>query len=227
MGMTKAEREQREIQLMHDMRQHEEELRSSSGLLCLAGMDEAGRGPLAGPVTAGAVVLPPEFQIPGINDSKKLSEKKRRHFSELIRAGALAWGLGWASPQEIDQINILNATKLAMGRAIQATNGMLAEKKLPPIQYLLIDAVHLDGLSIPQESIVKGDSRCYSIAAASILAKVARDERMEELDREYPGYGFASNKGYGTAAHYEGLRRQGMTPVHRRTFLKNFREKHM
>ena len=172
-------------------------------------------------------MLPPEFQIPGINDSKKLSEKKRRHFSELIRAGALAWGLGWASPQEIDQINILNATKLAMGRAIKAANGMLAEKKLPPIQYLLIDAVHLDGLSIPQESIVKGDSRCYSIAAASILAKVARDERMEELDSEYPGYGFASNKGYGTAAHYEGLRRQGMTPVHRRSFLKNFREKHM
>lgn len=227
MGMTKAEREQREIQLMNEMRQPEEELRSSSGLLCLAGMDEAGRGPLAGPVTAGAVVLPPEFQIPGINDSKKLSEKKRRHFSELIRAGALAWGLGWASPQEIDQINILNATKLAMGRAIKAANGMLAEKKLPPIQYLLIDAVHLDGLSIPQESIVKGDSRCYSIAAASILAKVARDERMEELDSEYPGYGFASNKGYGTAAHYEGLRRQGMTPVHRRSFLKNFREKHM
>ena len=114
-----------------------------------------------------------------------------------------------------------------MGRAIKAANGMLAEKKLPPIQYLLIDAVHLDGLSIPQESIVKGDSRCYSIAAASILAKVARDERMEELDSEYPGYGFASNKGYGTAAHYEGLRRQGMTPVHRRSFLKNFREKHM
>lgn len=225
MGMTKAERLERDIRLMDEMKEHEEELRSS-GLLLVAGMDEAGRGPLAGPVTAGAVVLPPEFAVPGINDSKKLTPKKRQYFYDIIRDGSLAFGLGWATPAEIDKVNILNATKMAMKRAVAAANEMLKQKNLDSIQVLLIDAVHIDDLDIPQESFIKGDNRCYSIAAASILAKVARDNYMEELDRIYPGYDFASNKGYGTAAHYDGIRNLGITPAHRKSFLKNFQEKH-
>lgn len=215
--MTKQEREEKARARAEALSAPEREMRAS-GIRCIAGIDEVGRGPLAGPVYAACVVLPAEFDGIWIDDSKKLSEKKRRELDLRIRAEALAVGIGTADPGEIDDHNILNATKLAMVRAVR-----LAEASLPQgIELLLIDAVSLPELNIPQRAIVKGDATCLSIAAASIVAKVARDAYMIQMEERYPGYGFASNKGYGTAAHYAGLRAQGLTPIHRRSFLKNF-----
>ena len=221
--MTKAEREQRAIEELKEMRQHEDELRAA-GYQLVAGIDEVGRGPLAGPVYAACVVLPPDFDIPGVNDSKKLSARRREELSEIIKERAIAYGIGIADNREIDEINILEATRNAMKRAIENCGTMLAAGgNADAPDMLLIDAVKLE-TGIPCEAIIKGDEKCLCIAAASIVAKVARDAYMTEMDSIYPGYDFASNKGYGTAKHYEGLRALGKTDIHRLTFLKKFDE---
>ena len=227
--MTKAERQERDIAKLAEMKAHEDELRSQ-GYRYIAGIDEVGRGPLAGPVYAACVILPEDFNVTGINDSKKLSAKKREELSDVIKEKAVAWGIGIADNNEIDEVNILEATKHAMKKAIAATRHMLAERGLLSGEdeehkkdMLLIDAVKLDA-GMQSESIIKGDEKCLCIAAASIVAKVARDAYMTEMDEVYPGYDFAGNKGYGTAKHYEGLRTFGKTPIHRLTFLKKFDE---
>ena len=180
----------------------------------ICGIDEAGRGPLAGPVVAAAVVLPKDCRILYLNDSKKLSEKKRDLLFDQIREKAVAYGIGMAGPGRVDEIKILRATYEAMRQAVEKLG------IVPDI--LLNDAVTIPGLDITQVPIVKGDAKSVSIAAASILAKVTRDRMMAEYDKQYPVYGFAKHKGYGTAAHIEALRRHGPCPIHRMTFLKNF-----
>lgn len=227
--MTNQERLERDIAKLAEMKAHEDELRAQ-GYRYIAGMDEVGRGPLAGPVYAACVILPADFDVTGINDSKKLSAKKREELSDVIKEKAVAWGIGIADNNEIDELNILEATKTAMKRALGAVRDMLAERGLLTQQggtraqdMLLIDAVKLD-VGMPSESIIKGDEKCLCIAAASIVAKVARDAYMTEMDSVYPGYDFAGNKGYGTAKHYEGLRTLGKTPIHRKTFLRKFYE---
>lgn len=182
------------------------------GVVC--GVDEAGRGPLAGPVCAAAVILPPNLEIPGLDDSKKLTDKRRRELFPIIKEQAIAYGIGLASHEEIDQINILQATFLAMQRAIDQLDGKA--------DFALIDGNREKDFGLPVMTVVKGDSRSANIAAASILAKVTRDDILEELAKEYPRYGFEVHKGYGTKAHYEALRTYGASPVHRMTFLKKF-----
>ena len=179
------------------------------GMELIAGVDEVGRGPLAGPVVAAAVILPKACKIPGLNDSKKIPKSKHKEIYEAVLQNAIAIGIGIKDNQVIDQANIYEATKLAMMEAI----GQLE----PQPQHLLIDAMKLD-LPIHQTSIIKGDANSLSIAAASIVAKVTRDQMMEEFDREYPGYDFAQNAGYGTANHLAGLHQLGVTPIHRRSF---------
>ena len=179
------------------------------GIELIAGVDEVGRGPLAGPVVAAAVILPKGSKIPGLNDSKKIPKSKHKEIYEAVLQNAIAIGIGIKDNQVIDQVNIYEATKLAMMEAI-------GQLDLQP-QHLLIDAMKLD-LPISQTSIIKGDANSLSIAAASIVAKVTRDQMMEEFDREYPGYDFAKNAGYGTANHLAGLHQLGVTPIHRRSF---------
>ena len=179
------------------------------GMELIAGVDEVGRGPLAGPVVAAAVILPKACKIPGLNDSKKIPKSKHKEIYEAVLQNAIAIGIGVKDNHVIDQVNIYEATKLAMMEAI----GQLE----PQPQHLLIDAMRLD-LPISQTSIIKGDANSLSIAAASIVAKVTRDQMMEEFDREYPGYDFAQNAGYGTAKHLAGLDKLGVTPIHRRSF---------
>ena len=223
--MTKQERLERDIAKLAEMKKREDELRSE-GYRFVAGLDEVGRGPLAGPVYAACVILPTDFDVPGVNDSKKLSAKRREELSDIIKERALAYGIGIADNKEIDDINILEATKNAMKRALASCRDMLKEKGLlgtPGRDILLVDAVKLDA-GMPVEAIIKGDEKCLCIAAASIVAKVARDAYMTEMDEVYPGYDFAGNKGYGTAKHYEGLRRLGKSPIHRLTFLRKFDE---
>lgn len=186
---------------------------SGKGYQAIAGIDEAGRGPLAGPVVAAAVVLNPEKPILGLNDSKKLSEKVREALYEEILENAISYGIGFATCEEIDEINILQATKRASVRAV----GSL--ERAPDV--LLLDALKLDVIKLPQVSLIKGDQRSVSIAAASIIAKVTRDHYMKRLALKYPEYGFEAHKGYGTVAHYEALRRHGLTPEHRHSFLKS------
>lgn len=182
------------------------------GCAMICGVDEAGRGPLAGPVCAAAVILPPHAEIPGLNDSKKLSDKRRRELFPIIKEQAVAYGIGMASQEEIDEINILQATFLAMERALA---------QLPPgVDMALIDGNREKDFGVPVCTVVKGDSRSASIAAASILAKVTRDDLMLEMAEKYPGYGFEIHKGYGTKAHYCALAELGPCPIHRRTFLK-------
>ena len=192
------------------MRVREQELHRQ-GYVNVAGVDEVGRGPLAGPVVAAAVILPHDFDVLGIDDSKKLSEKRREELSEIITEKAVAWGIGMADHETIDEINILQAAKLAMKRA-------LAE--LEDVDYITFDAMKIEDIDIPQESVIKGDSKILAIAAASIVAKVTRDRMMTEYAKQYPGYGFEKNKGYGTKAHYEGISEHGICPIHRRSFLK-------
>ena len=179
------------------------------GMELIAGVDEVGRGPLAGPVVAAAVILPKGCKISGLNDSKKIPKSKHKEIYEAVLQNAIAIGIGVKDNQVIDQVNIYEATKLAMMEAI----GQLD----PQPQHLLIDAMKLD-LPIPQTSIIKGDANSLSIAAASIVAKVTRDQMMEEFDCEYPGYDFTQNAGYGTANHLAGLHKLGVTPIHRRSF---------
>lgn len=188
----------------------------SQGYSVIAGIDEAGRGPLAGPVVAAACVLDPQVQILGLDDSKKLSAKKRDVLFDEIKQKALCYEICAEDAATIDEINILEATKKAMRRCVQG----LESKGYKP-QVLLIDAVKLEGTDVPViVPIIKGDANSNSIAAASILAKVTRDRMMIEYDDKYPGYGFAAHKGYGTSAHYKGIRELGMCPIHRRSFLK-------
>lgn len=184
------------------------------GIKLICGVDEAGRGPLAGPVCAAAVILPANLEIPGLNDSKKLTDKKRRELFPIIQECAVAYGIAFASEKEIDEINILHATYLAMERAI---NALTVRPDLA-----LIDGNRAKDFGIPVETVVHGDSLSASIAAASILAKVTRDDLMLHLAEQYPQYGFDVHKGYGTKAHYEALRTHGACPIHRMTFLKKF-----
>lgn len=193
---------------LEKMLAYEKEL-YTQGIQLIAGVDEVGRGPLAGPVVAAAVILPKACKIPGLNDSKKIPKSKHKEIYEAVLQNAIAIGIGIKDNQVIDQVNIYEATKLAMREAI----GQLE----PQPQHLLIDAMRLD-LPIPQTSIIKGDANSLSIAAASIVAKVTRDQMMEEFDRKYPGYDFAQNAGYGTAKHLAGLDQLGVTPIHRRSF---------
>lgn len=220
--MTKQEREQVLREKLQTMQVYERDLRAA-GKRCIAGVDEVGRGPLAGPVVAACVVLPEDFDVLGVDDSKKLSEKKREQLYDAILSEALAYGISMQDNASIDEINILEATKEAMRCAIIEAEQRLREKTGCGIDHILIDALTLREIAIPQTGIIKGDSASLSIAAASILAKVTRDRMMVEYDSIYPGYAFAKNKGYGTKAHYEGLQAQGMTPIHRRSFLKNFK----
>ena len=182
------------------------------GIVTICGVDEAGRGPLAGPVCAAAVILPPNLEIPGLTDSKKLSDKRRRELYPVIMEQAVAYGIGLASHEEIDEINILQATFLAMQRAMD-------QLKVRP-DLALIDGNREKDFGIPVKTVVKGDSLSASIAAASVLAKVTRDDIMIAMAQEYPGYGFEIHKGYGTKAHYAALQTLGPSPIHRMTFLK-------
>lgn len=184
------------------------------GITLVCGVDEAGRGPLAGPVCAAAVILPANVDIPGLNDSKKLSDKKRRELFPIIQEKAVAYGIGFADEKEIDEINILQATFLAMERAI-------AQLSVQP-EHILIDGNRNKDFGIPSSTVVHGDSLSASIAAASVLAKVTRDDVMLEMAKQYPDYGFEIHKGYGTRAHYDALRNSGPCEIHRMTFLKRF-----
>lgn len=186
----------------------------ADGIKLICGVDEAGRGPLAGPVCAAAVILPPHVDIPGLNDSKKLTDKRRRELFPIIKEQAIAYGIGLASHEEIDRINILQATYLAMERA-------LAQLEVEP-ELALIDGNRAKNFGLPVETVVKGDSLSASIAAASVLAKVTRDDLMLEAAEAFPQYQFDVHKGYGTKAHYEALRTYGPCPIHRMTFLKKF-----
>ena len=185
------------------------------GIKYIAGIDEAGRGPLAGPVVVASVILPQDSMIEGINDSKKVSEAKREKLFDLIINEAISYGIGIIYQDEIDEINILQATKKGLTEAIK-------QMEIKP-NIIMVDALSgIDTLGIPYKSIIKGDAKCYSIAAASILAKVTRDRIMREWDKVYPEYGFGSHKGYGTAKHIAAIREFGPCPIHRRTFIKKF-----
>jgi ribonuclease HII len=204
----RRKRQQRAIEQFRRLNVFEEKLRAE-GYTAVAGIDEAGRGPLAGPVIAAAVMLDPQVMIPGLNDSKQLTAARRRLLFGRIKTYAEAFGVGIVQAQEIDRMNIYQAARKAMTLAVRRMD------RLP--DYLLIDAMRLN-VPMPQQSLIKGDARSNSVAAASIVAKVTRDHIMEELDRRYPGYGFAANKGYGTRQHLEALHRLGPCPEHRMTF---------
>ncbi len=200
-----------------DLWQEENRIFAQQGEILLCGVDEAGAGPLAGPVYAAAVILPRGLELEWLNDSKKLTERRRELLFPQIKERAVAWAVATASAEEIDQINILNARMLAMERAISQLN--------PQADYALIDGNCNRGITCPNETLVKGDARSASVAAASILAKVSRDHYMMELAQQYPQYCFEKHKGYGTKLHYEMLERFGPCPAHRASFLKKFYEK--
>lgn len=206
--LDKLAKERERLEVMRTYEHKYEHL----GYVC--GIDEAGRGPLAGPVVAGAVILPHDCEILYLNDSKQLSEKKREELFDEIKEKAVAWGVGIVSPARIDEINILQATYEAMREAIAALD--------PAPQVLLNDAVKIPQVEIKQVPIIKGDAKSLSIAAASVLAKVTRDRLMKEYDKIMPEYGFAGHKGYGSAAHIEAIKKYGPSPIHRSTFIKNF-----
>ena len=208
----KYEKYQQELARLDEILTYERGL-WEAGYDLVAGIDEVGRGPLAGPVVAAAVILPKECKIEGVNDSKKLSAKKREELYDIILEKAVSYGIGIVSNERIDEINILKATYEAMREALSQLK--------PKADYILADAVTIPMVSTPQRGIIKGDAKSMSIGAASIVAKVYRDRLMEAYEEVYPGYGFASNKGYGAAEHIEGLKKLGPTPIHRRTFLKN------
>ncbi|MBQ9644007.1 MAG: ribonuclease HII [Lachnospiraceae bacterium] len=217
--MTKQERLEMERLRTGQMRSFERELAlqvlgRDSGTVLIGGIDEAGRGPLAGPVSAAVVLLPDDREFPYVNDSKKLSPKKRDELYDYIRENAAAFSVALVDAQRIDEINILQATYEAMRKAV-------ADLEIQP-EVLVNDAVKIPGIELPQIPVVKGDAKCLSIAAASILAKVTRDRLMEEYDRLYPEYGFASHKGYGTAQHIAAIRKYGPCPIHRQSFIGHF-----
>ncbi len=217
--MTKEERLARQAARMkeeqertHRMYAYERE--AGRGALFIAGVDEVGRGPLAGPVVAGAVILPADHEILRLNDSKKLSEKRREEMNRVIRDEAVSVGIGIVGQERIDEINILQATYEAMRQALAQLD--------PSADFVLADAVTIPDITVKQQAIIKGDTKSASIAAASIVAKVYRDHLMQEWDEQYPMYGFASHKGYGTRAHIDAIRQYGPCPLHRRSFIKNF-----
>ena len=185
------------------------------GIQYLCGIDEAGRGPLAGPVVVAAVIMPKDSKLEGVNDSKKVSEKKREMLYEQIKEEAISYSVAIVDEKEIDQVNILNATKEGLTTAIRGL-------KVKP-ERIIVDALTgIDTCGIPYDSVIKGDAKCYSIAAASILAKVTRDRIMRKMDEVYPEYGFEKHKGYGTAAHIAAIKEYGLCPIHRKSFTKNF-----
>ncbi len=190
---------------------------ANKGYKFICGVDEAGRGPLAGPVCAAAVILPQDIYIEGLNDSKKLTEKKREQLFPVIQEKAIAWSVAFASVEEIEEFNILNATYLAMNRTIEGLN-------VKP-DFALIDGNRVPtGITVPCQTVVKGDALSCSIAAGSIIAKVTRDRLMDDYDKEYPQYGFIKHKGYGTALHYKAVEEFGLCPIHRESFFKKFFE---
>lgn len=204
---------EKELQRLTELKQIEENLHSQ-GIEYICGIDEAGRGPLAGPVVVAAAIMPKDSMIEGVNDSKKVSEKKRELLYEKITEEAIAWGVGIIDQKEIDRINILNATKEGLTEAVKSLN-------VRPDR-IIVDALNgIDTLGIPYTSIIKGDAKCYSIAAASIIAKVTRDRIMRQWDEIYPEYGFEKHKGYGTKAHIEAIKQYGLCPLHRLSFTKN------
>lgn len=216
--LRRQQKEKAELERVAGMRRFEQEAVAAcypalQGCL-ICGIDEAGRGPLAGPVAAGACILPADHDIPGLNDSKKLSEKKREQLYDVILHESIAWNVALVSPERIDEINILQATYEAMREAV---SGLSVRADV-----LVNDAVTIPGMDLPQVPVIKGDAKCLSVAAASILAKVTRDRLMLEADRLYPEYGFAQHKGYGTRAHIDAIRRYGPCPIHRRTFITHF-----
>ena len=205
---------EKEEERLKVLKQHEDELRKK-GFKTICGIDEAGRGPLAGPVVVASVIMPEDSMIEGINDSKKISEKKREKLYDQIIEEAIGYSISIIGQEEIDEINILNATKKGL-------TDSLKELKVKP-DLIIVDALaHIDTLGIPYESIIKGDAKCYSISAASILAKVTRDRIMREWAAIYPQYGFEQHKGYGTAKHISAIKEYGPCPIHRRTFIKHF-----
>ena len=205
---------EKEEERLKVLKQHEDELRKK-GFKTICGIDEAGRGPLAGPVVVASVIMPEESFIEGINDSKKISEKKREKLYDQIIEEAISYGISIIGQEEIDEINVLNATKKGL-------TDSLKELKVKP-DLIIVDALaHIDTLGIPYESIIKGDAKCYSISAASILAKVTRDRIMREWATIYPQYGFEQHKGYGTAKHISAIKEYGACPIHRKTFIKHF-----
>lgn len=205
---------EREKERLTKLKEYETNLHKT-GLVHIAGIDEAGRGPLAGPVVVGIAIMKPDSYIEGVNDSKKVSEKKREKLYEQITQEAIDWSVGIVDQTEIDKINILNATKKALHMAIE-------NLKVKPDR-ILVDALeHIDTCGIPYTSIIKGDAKVYSISASSIIAKVTRDRIMREYDEIYPQYGFAGHKGYGTSAHIQAIKEYGPCPIHRTTFIKNF-----
>ena len=214
---------EKELERLTEIKKIEEEL-YINGTKSIAGIDEAGRGPLAGPVVVACVVMPRNSMIEGVNDSKKVSEKKREKLYEEITKEALGYGVGIISQEEIDKVNILNATKEGLTLAIKNLEKDLQEKNrdFQKPEIILVDTLtKIDTDHIPYRSIIKGDSKSYSIAAASIIAKVTRDRIMREWDEVYPMYGFEKHKGYGTAAHIAAIKEYGLCPLHRRSFVKN------
>ena len=204
---------EKEEERLKKLKQQENELRKK-GFNTICGIDEAGRGPLAGPVVIASVIMPADSMIEGVNDSKKVSEKKREILYDKIIEQAISYGVAIIGQDEIDEINILNATKKGLTISLQ-------ELTVRP-DLILVDALeHIDTLGIPYESIIKGDAKCYSISCASIIAKVTRDRIMREWDKVYPEYNFAQHKGYGTAKHIEAIKQYGLCPIHRRSFTKN------
>lgn len=223
--MTKEEKIEKQRLRARELKRFEDEYRRL-GHRIIAGVDEVGRGPLAGPVVTACVVLDSSYEGLGIDDSKKLTEKKREELYGEIIDNAICYGFGLCDNKIIDEINILEATKLAMKQAVESAEAMLKEKTdYKRLDLLLVDAVTIPGLSNKQISLIKGDETSITIAAASILAKVKRDRMMVEYADFYPGYDFSSNKGYGTKAHYDGIKKRGITPIHRKTFLKNLDDK--
>lgn len=214
---------EKEFERLKEIKKIEEEI-YLKGAQSIAGIDEAGRGPLAGPVVVACVVMPRDSMIEGVNDSKKVSEKKREKLYDEITQEAIAYGVGIISQEEIDKINILNATKEGLTLAIKEMEKDLKEKQrgFEKPEIILVDALtKIDTDHIPYRSIIKGDAKSYSIAAASIIAKVTRDRIMREWDEVYPMYGFAKHKGYGTASHIAAIKEYGLCPLHRRSFVKN------
>ena len=214
---------EKELERLKEIKKIEEEL-YLKGTTSIAGIDEAGRGPLAGPVVVACVVMPRDSMIEGVNDSKKVSEKKREKLYEEIIKEAIGYGVGIMSQEEIDRINILNATKEGLTTAIKELERDLKEKNrnFDKPEIILVDALtKIDTDHIPYRSIIKGDAKSYSIAAASIIAKVTRDRIMRQWDEVYPMYGFSKHKGYGTAAHIAAIKEYGLCPLHRRSFVKN------
>ncbi len=211
---NKLKKYNEELIRIHNMMSFEREL-YEKGIEFIGGIDEVGRGPLAGPVVSAVVVMPKNVKILYVNDSKKLSISKRNELYEEIKEKALCISVGIVDSKKIDEINILNATKKSMEEAVRNAD--------IEIEYLLIDALKLENINIKQMAIIKGDERSHSIACASIIAKVTRDKMMVDYDKQYEGYKFASNKGYGTQEHLDGIKEKGMCEIHRRSFLKNFR----